>query len=408
MGVSFTENPEAWSSPPPPFSPQPPPPVAPPPKPATSPLLIVAVVAAVVGALVGAGAAKLTQGTRTVIKNVAAPLSSADGAPGTPPALPAGAPINIPALLATVEPAVVSIHTLHDTGQAIGAGTGMVVRPDGEILTNAHVVLSNEQACTVAPSIKVTLSGSSAQRPAQVVAVDCSDDIALLRMPGAANLPTVQLGDSVKVGEAVVAIGNALDLPGGPTVTQGIISAIGRPLQGQTESLVNLIQTDAAINPGNSGGPLVDGAGQVIGMNTAVIDTAGLGQSAQNLGFAISMHTAKPILAQLQSGNASKAYLGVVTEDVTPSVAQRIGIPDQNGAIVDQIDPASGAARAGLRVQDVITNINGTPVTSAGDLQAAIRAAKPGDKVRIAYDRGGKPGTVTATLGSKSLVTTGG
>ncbi|MHB8466020.1 MAG: S1C family serine protease [Acidimicrobiales bacterium] len=360
----------------------------------------IAAIAAVIGGIVGGVTAHVAQGTKTVIRNVAS----------SPPvvAVPGGSGINIPAVLAKVEPAVVSIHTFQIGGQPIGAGTGMVISADGLILTNAHVSLANEQTCAVAPSIKVTLNGSTAQRVVQVVAVDCSDDIAVLRLPGATALATVQLGDTAAVGQAVVAIGNALDLPGGPTVTQGIVSAVGRPLQGSTESLVNLIQTDAAINPGNSGGPLVDAAGQVIGMNTAVIDSGPLGQSAQNLGFAISMHTAKPIIQQLQTGSASKAYLGVVTEDVTPAVAQRLGIPDTSGAIVDQIDPAAGAAQAGIHVGDVVIAINATRVAGAGDLQAAIRAAHPGDKVTIVYDRNGTRGTTVATLGSKSLTTTTG
>jgi S1-C subfamily serine protease len=278
------------------------------------------------------------------------------------------------------------------------------------VLTNAHVTLADEQNCIVAPSIRVTMSGSSNDQEATVIAVDCTDDLALLRLPGAANLPTVQLGDSstMRVGDPVVAIGNALDLPGGPTVTQGIVSALGRPLQGSTETLQNLIQTDAAINPGNSGGPLVNSAAQVIGMNTAVINQAGQGQSAENLGFAIAINTAKPLLTQLQTGKASKAYLGVVTEDVTAAVAARLGIPDTSGAIVDQVDPSSGAGVAGLQLGDVITSVNGIRVTDSGSLQATIRTFLPGDKVTINYDRNGHPASAVTTLGSKSLTATNG
>jgi serine protease Do len=370
----------------------------------------VAVVAAVIGALVGAGVGRLTQRTKTIVTDSAAP--GVVEAPASSPGAVA-APIDIPGVLAKVEPAVVSIHTFEGpdpAAQAIGAGTGMVITPDGEVLTNAHVTLADEQNCIVAPSIRVTTSGSSTEQAAQVIAVDCTDDIALLRITGAANLPTVQLGDSASmhVGDPVVAIGNALDLPGGPTVTQGIVSAVGRPLEGTTETLQNLIQTDAAINPGNSGGPLVNSLAQVIGMNTAVIDQAGAGQSAENLGFAIAINTAKPLVAQLQTGNASKAYLGVVSEDVTPAVAEQLGIPDQTGAIVDQVDPQSAAAAAGLRQGDVITAINAIKVTDSGSLQATIRTFAPGQKVTIFYDRGGHRASTVVTLGSKSLTTTNG
>jgi serine protease Do len=285
----------------------------------------------------------------------------------------------------------------------------MIITPDGEVLTNAHVTLSDETTCAVAPSIRVTRDKTTAEVPAQVIAVDCGDDVALLRLPGVSGLPTVQLGSSssMRVGDAVVAIGNALDLPGGPTVTQGIISAIGRPLQGGSEDLFNLIQTDAAINPGNSGGPLVNAAGQVIGMNTAVIDQANPGQSAQNLGFAIAVDTIKPLINQLQSGHASRAFLGVSTTDVTPDVANRLGLNVTQGAIVTQVQPGSTAANAGLQNNDVIVKFDGMTITNAGDLVTAIRARNPGDRVTIVVNRAGKTVTLSGVLGSASLTTGG-
>ena len=294
------------------------------------------------------------------------------------------------------------------TAQPIGAGTGMILTPDGEVLTNAHVTLANEASCSVAPSIRVTLANSPDPQTASVVAVDCDDDLALLRIPGATNLPTVQLGTStggaLQVGDPVVAVGNALDLPGGPTVTQGIVSATGRALQG-TKSLFNLIQTDAAINPGNSGGPLVNGAGQVIGINTAVIDQAGSQGSAQGLGFAIAIDTAKPIVAQLRSGHASRAYLGISTADVTPAIAERLGLSLTRGAIVGTVEPRSAADQAGLRADDVITKFNGRDVATSGDLVAAIREAKPDERVPIEWNRKGRQITGTVVPGSKSITT---
>jgi len=344
----------------------------------------------------------------------------ANPAPVTEPTIPttpipagvaggAGA-FNIQAVLAQTEPGVVSIHTYTGSdasAQAIGAGTGMILTSDGEILTNAHVTLEDESSCTIAPSIRVTRYKTTTEVPVQVVGVDCSDDVALLKLPGVSGLPTVTLGSStaMRVGDSVVAIGNALDLPGGPTVTSGIISAIGRPLQGGTEDLFNLIQTDAAINPGNSGGPLVNAAGQVIGMNTAVIDQANAGQSAQNLGFAIAVDTIKPVVSQLQTGHASRAFLGVSTADVTPDIANRLGLDVTQGAIVTQVQPASTAASAGVQTNDVIVKFDGSVITNAGDLVAAIRQRNPGDRVTIVVDRGGKDLTLTGVLGSASLTT---
>ena len=368
-------------------------------------------VAALVGGLVGGAVAVSTRGTRTVVREEPAASgssASAAAAPLPPITGTSGGTLNIQAVLARVEPGVVSIHTFQGPGAAaapLGAGTGMVLTPDGEVLTNAHVTLADEASCTVAPSIRVTLANSTDSKPATVVAVDCDDDLALLKLPGVSNLATVQLGSSaaLRVGDPLIAVGNALDLPGGPTVTEGIVSALGRPLEGSGNSLFNLIQTDAAINPGNSGGPLVNSGGQVIGINTAVIQQADQGRSAQNLGFAIAIDTAKPIIEQLRTGHASKAYLGVSTADVTPAIAQRLGLSVKNGAIVQQVEPGSAAEQGGIQVEDVITKFAGRDVTSAGDLVAAVRAVKPGDRVTIEWNRRGKSGSATVTLGSKSL-----
>ncbi|HVM66077.1 MAG TPA: trypsin-like peptidase domain-containing protein, partial [Acidimicrobiales bacterium] len=395
-----------------------------PPRSGTPKLLVaVAAAAALVGGLAGGGIAVATRGTRTVEHLVAtapattapAPTFAPPSAPGSslaPSPAPAAGAFDIRGILARVEPAVVSIHTYQgaDSGaQAIGAGTGMILTPDGEVLTNAHVTLADESSCGIAPSIRVTRYKTTAEVPAQVIAVDCNDDVALLRVPGVAGLPTVQLGSSaaMHVGDPVVAIGNALDLPGGPTVTSGIVSALGRPLQGGTEDLYNLVQTDAAINPGNSGGPLLNGAAQVIGMNTAVISGAGGGEAAQNLGFAIAIDTIKPLIDQLQSGHASRALLGVQAADVTPDVANRLGLSVTQGAIVTQVQPGGAADTAGLQVNDVIVSFNGKPVANAGDLVAAIRASNPGAHVALGVNRGGRRLTLSAVLGSASLTSGG-
>ena len=415
--------PPPWAAPPGP--PQAPPFAAGPPAPrvrAVSPgvLVAVAVVAALVGGIVGGAVAVATRGTKT-IERVAATTPTTSALPPTTlaplpfspaPALPSTGVIDIRGILARVEPGVVSIHTYDGSGanaQAIGAGTGMIITPDGEVLTNAHVTLSDETSCAIAPSIRVTRYKTTAEVPAQVVAVDCSDDVALLRIPGVSGLPTVSLGTSstAHVGDPVVAIGNALDLPGGPTVTSGIVSALGRPLQGGTEDLYNLIQTDAAINPGNSGGPLVNAGAQVIGMNTAVIQGAGAGESAQNLGFAIAVDTIKPLIDQLRSGHASRALLGVQAADVTADVANRLGLSVSQGAIVTEVQPGSAADTAGVQVADVIVSFDGRAVTNSGDLVADIRASNPGDHVALGVNRAGRGLTLTAVLGSASLTTGG-
>jgi S1-C subfamily serine protease len=218
-------------------------------------------------------------------------------------------PSDIQEVLARVEPAVVSIETSgfetssNGDGPVHGAGSGMILTADGEVLTNNHVVAG-------AASLTVTLFGQDNPLSARVIGTDPAQDLALIQIEDQHDLPTVQLGDSntLQVGDDVVAIGNALALAGGPSVTEGIISSLDRNLvaqsdvDGRTESLSGLLQTQAPINPGNSGGPLVNSQGQVIGMNTAVAESSAGNAPAQNIGFAIAIDTIKPLLALLRSG----------------------------------------------------------------------------------------------------------
>ncbi len=217
-------------------------------------------------------------------------------------------PADIQEVLAKVEPAVVSIETAgivrgRGSGTVEGAGTGMILTSSGQVLTNDHVVAG-------ANNVSVTLFGQTNLLPARVIGTDPAQDLALLQIENAHGLPTVQLADSnqARVGDDVLAIGNALALSGGLTVTKGIVSSKDRSLTatsdltGRSESLSGLLQTDAAINSGNSGGPLVDTAGQVIGMNTAVAESTQGNAPAQNIGFAIAIDTIKPLLALLRSG----------------------------------------------------------------------------------------------------------
>ena len=195
-----------------------------------------------------------------------------------------------------------------------------------------------------------------------------------------------------------MAIGNALALPGGPTVTHGIVSAVDRTIDAENERLEHLIQTDAAINPGNSGGPLANAAGEVIGMNTAVA-----GQ-AQNIGFAIAMDTVKPVADQLKAGKGvvrATAFLGVTTVTVTSDIQQRFGLSVSKGALVRDVSPGSGADSAGLKTGDVVVRFGNDDITSSDDLSAAVRKHQPGDKVEVTWMRGNQRQTATVTLGSR-------
>jgi S1-C subfamily serine protease len=316
-------------------------------------------------------------------------------------------PRDIHGIIAKVKPGVVAIRTeafdprdLFQRFPQRGAGTGMVITPDGEVLTNAHVVPEGTT------SIKVTLDGERDARDADVVGRRPDDDLALLRIRGAGDLDTVELGNSstLLVGDSVVAIGNALALPGGPTVTEGIVSALGRELDaGDGKTLTNLIQTDTAINPGNSGGPLVNANGNVVGINTAVIQSSG-NELAQNIGFAIAIDTVKPLLADLRAGKAgadNPGYLGVQSQTLTPDIAEQFGFSTDRGAIVAQVVPGSPAAEAGIRRGDVITSFDGNDVTSADQLVSAVRAKHPGDRVEVTFKRGEDERKATVTLGSR-------
>jgi S1-C subfamily serine protease len=332
-------------------------------------------------------------------------------------------PRDVQAVLAQVEPAVVSIDTTVRTtsggssgGVVEGAGTGMILTPNGEVLTNNHVVAG-------ASVVTVTLLGQSKALTAHVIGTDPGQDVALVQIDDVQGLPTVKLGDSdaVQVGDDVLAIGNALALAGGPTVTEGIVSAKGRSLSaksettGKTETLSGLLQTDAAINPGNSGGPLVDSQAQVIGMNTAVAESGAGNAPAQGIGFAIAINAIKPLLAQLRAGgtggvtggvtttqaNPRAPWLGVVVETVTASVVRQRHLARTSGAVVVGVSSGGPAAAAGIRVGDVIVSIAGQAVTSASQLVGEVQAEAPGDAVSLAVYRGSRERTVRVTLGSQ-------
>jgi S1-C subfamily serine protease len=353
-------------------------------------------VSALVGALVGAA---VSAGVVVALDDDGGPGASTSTADR--PTSRVGTPGDIRAILDKVEPAVVSISSRgfasDDFFRAVprqGSGTGMVLTADGDVLTNAHVV---EDATT----IKVKLGTSDRTYDAVVVGSDRTNDIALLRIQGASNLATVTLGRSseLQVGDQVVAIGHALALPGGPTVTTGIVSALDRTIGGGGRSLEHLIQTDAAINPGNSGGPLVNANGEVVGMNTAVIQSAGMGEEAQNIGFAIASDTIRPIVEELRAGGSPvRAFLGVSTYPVNEDSRAGFGLRASEGALVLAVTPGSPAEAAGLRRGDVITSVAGDKVTSPEGLSSVIRKHKPGERVEVRWQRGGEERSTTVAL----------
>ena len=351
--------------------------------------LPVAMVAAVVGALIGAG-------TVAILDD-----SGGNEPSQSRPSARLAEPGDVRAVLERVEPAVVAIST---TGFASdffnvvprqGSGTGMVISPDGEVLTNAHVVAG-------ATRIQVKLGDSDRTYDATVVGADRTADVALLQIQGASDLTTVTFGRSadLQVGDHVVAVGHALALPGGPTVTTGIVSALDRSIGQGAERLEQLIQTDAAINPGNSGGPLANVAGEVVGMNTAVIQQSGGGAEAQNIGFAIASDTLQPLVEDLRrgAGDVAPAFLGVTTYNVTADVRQRFGLEARSGALVVDVVAGSPADLAGLRPGDVITSFDGQAVGSPEDLTEAVRERRPGDRVEVRWERGSEERTATVGL----------
>ncbi|MBV9547634.1 MAG: trypsin-like peptidase domain-containing protein [Chloroflexi bacterium] len=313
-----------------------------------------------------------------------------------------------------VRPAIVQITNLQQQqqqgvpgqiggGAAVpaGVGSGVIYDSQGHILTNNHVIAGAQQ-------LEVSLPDRRSF-PAKLTGADPQTDLAVLQIEGD-NLPVAQLGDSnqLQVGDWVVAIGNALALPGGPTVTQGVVSALNRTVQepGDTPNtsgpfLFNAIQTDAPINPGNSGGALVNLENEVIGINTLVAGQAEPGVSAQGIGFAIAIATAKPIADQLVStGRAVHPFLGVQYGPLTPAIAAQLSAGNvQNGAVIGAVQPGSPAATAGLQPRDIITAVDGQPLVAESSLAQMLSQHQPGDQVTLSVVRGGQLLQVQVTLG---------
>lgn len=296
-----------------------------------------------------------------------------------------------------VAPSVVSITTKSGAGLSSkqGAGTGIVVSEDGYVITNKHVIKN-------ASDIAVTTSDGLIFDNIKTIGEDPLNDVAFLKINGAKKLKPAKLGNSstLQIGQNVVAIGNTLGLYQN-TVTSGIVSGLGRPAAssqsgGSAESLNDLIQTDTAINPGNSGGPLVNLAGQVIGINTAIVS------NAQGIGFAIPIDVVKGMLeGVLKKGKLERAYLGVRYGEITPAIAKQRNLSTNRGALVaeDGVEAGGPADKAGIKPGDIITKVGDLVVGEKGNVSSLISRYKPGDNVDIVALRNGKQINFKVRLG---------
>ncbi len=356
-------------------------------------ILRVALVAAAMGAVMGACVAGIV-GSLMRSPEGLGEQASIQGA-GAESASPA---MDIHSIIDRAQPSVVSVHTgdERNTTPFGSAGSGVVVSTDGLVLTNNHVV-------NAVTKISVVFADGT-EHDAEFVGSSPDDDIALIRvLNGPATVP-VALGSSadVRVGDEVVAIGNALDLGGSASVTRGIVSAKDRSIRNGPLFLRNLLQTDAAINPGNSGGPLFNQAGEVVGINTAIVS------DAQNVGFAISIDVVKPLIDTLRDGKGKitpeTAFLGVTTtslRDVTGAVREQFRIKATTGAFIQEITDNSAASDARLELGDVITAVNGAPVRSSADLSAIVRSYSADGRIQLSVDRKGDAVEVGVTLRSR-------
>lgn len=343
-------------------------------------LLVMAWVAAFAGALVGWNLAERRSAPPRQPSTLGLAVGPARSAPF--------GPIDVAAVAAEIGTSVVAIQRAVSNGEQIGesAGTGLILTADGEILTNAHVVAGATQ-------VNVRLPGESEPRTGAVIAVDAPNDLALVRID-ADDLDVAVFADpdDIRVGDEVVAVGYALDLDGDPSVTRGVVSALGRTLNTRDGALNGLIQTDAAISSGNSGGPLLNAAGQVIGINTAVA-YSDVTTAANSVGFAIGVGELLPEIADLRlladGESLEQGYLGVAL----------VGRLDGGrGAVITEVEAGSPADLAGIRTNDVIIAVDGQSMVGDADLIGTIRDLRPGVTVTVELLRDGKAREVSVTL----------
>jgi S1-C subfamily serine protease len=382
------------------------------------------VVAGALGAGIAVGIAAVADdgdggGTTTIVEQVASPAAETSGIQlAADTASPSEPGLSVQEIYRRAGPGVVQISALTDAAEEQQAlGSGFVIDKAGHIVTNYHVVQG-------AGEIRVSFSGRDDSVAATLVGSDPSSDIAVLAvdLPATALTP-LPLGDSdgVDVGDAVVAIGNPFGLD--RTVTSGIVSAIQREITSPNGFPIDhVIQTDAAINHGNSGGPLLDGSGQVIGVNSQ-IETGGYAEGNVGVGFAVPINTVKEVASQLiETGKVERAFLGVEMQTISESAASELGLPVDEGVLVATVRPGSPAAEAGLRGGDetavvggetwvlggdAVVEADGTPVTDADQLREIVLAKQPGDSLSLRINRNGKVLTVNVKLGRQPTTPTG-
>jgi len=319
-----------------------------------------------------------------------APAGDAEDAPGTggdAPLLAApGSDLTVTEIASSVSPSVAKVDVA--TAQGQGSGSAVVYRADGYLLTNAHVVAEAGQ-------VGITLADGS-EHEAEVVGADPASDLAVVRVD--ADLPAPPLAeDPPVVGDTAVAIGSPFGLEG--SVTAGIVSALGRSVDGAQAALLDMIQTDASINPGNSGGALVDARGRVIGINTAILSPSG---GNNGIGFAIPITTAGPIADQLiESGAVDHAYLGVSGQTVDPAIAQAYDLPVEEGVLLASVQPDGPAAAAGLETSDIVTAVDGEAVGSMQEFAGRLARRSPADEVTLTVVRGDAEQDVGVRLGER-------
>jgi serine protease Do len=304
-----------------------------------------------------------------------------------------GAEENVIQVAKTVGPSVVAIYNMQSPGggrapERAGLGSGFIVRSDGLIATNAHVVQDSDR-------VDVGLLNGKQYTNAKILGVDPRIDVALVKI-NVTGLPVVTMGDSdaLQVGQQAIAIGNPLGFE--HTVTVGVVSALNRVIPGGGTSLRDLVQTDASIGPGNSGGPLIDSCGRVIGVNAAIVTTdSGLG----NLGFAVPINTVKHAVQSLSTaGKIAVPWLGIGYTEIDDQTASSFDLPVKSGLLVGSVAPDSPAAKAGLKKGDIIIEMNGKSLTDSGRLQEFIRDANVGTQLTLTWLRNGQRMSKTITL----------
>ena len=368
-----------------------------------SAIAVASTVAFIIAACTGTGrtstlAPTFTPETPATRPAIDAPTSTPTLEPtATPVPTPTPAAKTVPEIIRDLSPSIVHIQTeavrLDQFNRSVpgrGVGTGQVIDEKGHVLTNYHVIGGAER-------ILVTLSDGRALE-AGVVGGDAALDIAVLRVDAAGLVP-IPIGSSseLQVGEQVTAIGHALDLPGGPTVTGGWISALDRSIDiSETLTMQHLIQTDAAINPGNSGGPLVNMKGRLVGMNTAKLP------AGEGIGFAIAIDPILPLIDELiTNGKIDRGFLGASIVNINEALAKNFDLPVSSGVGVAVVSPDSPAERAGLQPEDIIVALAGKPVRNSAELDGILIQYRAGTNVGVEYYRGDRKRSLDVILGER-------